>query len=191
MLTPTTKLEAVNIILSAIGESPVMSLIGSISADTSLAVSILDETSRFIQSQGWNFNTEKDFVLTPDENKNIRLPANCVYVDVDEAGSGGLDIVQRGGRAYDRTNRTYLFDSPIAVTLILLLEFEELPETARRYIMIRAARAFTDRAVGSDTLHGFTREEEMEALIAMKQFESDSADKNILTTLRQKYRWYR
>jgi hypothetical protein len=61
----TTKLEAVNIMISVIGESPVNTLSGtSVPVTVTQAVHALDETSKAIQSEGWHFNTEYDYPLS-------------------------------------------------------------------------------------------------------------------------------
>ena len=51
-ITPTTELQAVNIMLSTIGEAPVNSITGTTTVDVSTAKNILDETSMSIQSLG-------------------------------------------------------------------------------------------------------------------------------------------
>ena len=58
-ITPTTELQAVNQMLSVIGEAPVNSITGTVTTDVSVAKNILDETSMSVQSMGWNFNTHK------------------------------------------------------------------------------------------------------------------------------------
>ena len=60
-ITPTTELQAVNTMLSTIGEAPVNSITGTTTVDVSVAKNILDETSMSIQSQGWNFNTNYEY----------------------------------------------------------------------------------------------------------------------------------
>mgnify|MGYP001400660828 CR=1 FL=1 len=60
-LTATTKLEAVNLMLSTIGEAPVNSLTSGL-VDAELAETILASVSKAVQSEGWNFNTEKNLV---------------------------------------------------------------------------------------------------------------------------------
>ena len=62
-ITPTTELQAVNTMLSTIGEAPVNSITGTTTVDVSVAKNILDETSMSIQSQGWNFNTNYELSL--------------------------------------------------------------------------------------------------------------------------------
>ncbi len=51
-VTRTTELEAVNTILSTIGESPVNSLTGTLPVDATTALNVLDEISREVQSAG-------------------------------------------------------------------------------------------------------------------------------------------
>ena len=57
-MTPNTKLEAVNIMLSAIGEAPVNRLSsGLVEAET--AETILNQINRSVQAEGWHFNKKR------------------------------------------------------------------------------------------------------------------------------------
>ena len=62
----TTKLDAVNIMISVIGESPVNTLGGTSAVPVTVvqAESVLNETSKAIQSEGWHYNTEYDYPLS-------------------------------------------------------------------------------------------------------------------------------
>ena len=62
-ITPTTELQAVNTMLSTIGEAPVNSITGKTTVDVSVANNILDETSMSIQSEGWNLHTNYEYNL--------------------------------------------------------------------------------------------------------------------------------
>ena len=62
--TVTSKLEAVNTMLTAIGESPVNTITSSTTTDVSIALQILDNVSREVQSVGWHFNTDTNYLLT-------------------------------------------------------------------------------------------------------------------------------
>ena len=55
--TRTTELEAINTILSTIGESPLNTLSGSLPVDGTMAKNVLNEINREVQSMGWHFNT--------------------------------------------------------------------------------------------------------------------------------------
>lgn len=178
MLAKTTRLQAVNTMLSAIGEPPINSL-SSQRADSNIAEQILDEVSREIQSYGWHFNSEYGVTLSPDTNGYIYVSEHIVRVDTDPNKYVDLDIVQRGDRLYDKGSNSYVFGGIIDVNQIVMLEFEDLPEPARRYIMIRAARIFGDRMIGSEKHHMFNGQDEMMALAKMREFENDTADYSI------------
>jgi hypothetical protein len=60
-----------------------------------------------------------------------------------------------------------------------LLDFTDLPEVARRYITVKSARIFQERVVGSDTLSAMNRNDEQEALFALREMEGDNGDYNI------------
>lgn len=179
-LTPTTELEAVNLMLSVIGEAPVNSVDTSGLADAVTAYNILNFCSREVQLVGWHWNTEPNFPIPPDQNGYLSLPANTLRVDTDGA-SQGSDLIQRGTRLYDRVNHSYVFDKAVTVEIVLLLPFDELPEAARSYITIRAARQFQERVVGSEVLSAYTQRDEMQAMARLKDAEAETADFNILT----------
>lgn len=179
-LGKTTKLDAVNTMLSIIGEPPINSISGTTRADAQIALNILTEISREVQNAGWHFNTEKNVEFQPDVNKEINLADNVVRVDLeDENQSSTVDVVVRGSKLYNRYSRSYLFDATIKATTVYLLEFEELPQAARQFIMIRAGRVFGDRMVGSEKHHGFTIQDEYKALGDLKEYECDTGDYSI------------
>ena len=179
-LTPTSKIQAVNIMLASIGEAPVSSLDAATLADVSIAESILDETNVEIQSRGLHCNTEINFPITPNTNGEIDLPVNCVSVDTT-GQSIQTDVVQRGTRLYDRGQRSFTtFTGTLFVTMVLLLEFTDLPQHVRRYITVKSARRFQNRILGSQTLSGFTQADENEALLYFEQIEAQTQDYNVL-----------
>ena len=71
------------------------------------------------------------------------------------------------------------------VTVIYLLDFESIPEQARRYITIRASRIYHDRTLGSQSIHKFSIQDEIGALALLKQTEADTADHNIFDSVDQ------
>lgn len=177
-MTPTTKLEAVNIMLSTIGESPVNSLSSGL-VDAEMAETILNSVSREVQGQGWNFNREFALTVGPTLDGEIVIPNNVLRADATLTPDS-YDLVQRGSRMYDKKNHTFKISREVKLDLVVQLEFEELPEVARRYIAIKASRIFQDRVVGSDTLHGFNQQDEAQAYFELKEFESDVEDFNIM-----------
>lgn len=180
MLSPTTELEALNTMLSTIGESPVNTVDDSGMVDAVIARQILRATSREVQSRGWHFNTEKAYPLQPDDQGQLNLPATILRADTVETDSD-IDVVVRGTRLYDRRNHTYVFNKGVKVDAVILLPFDELPEAARWYITVRAARIYQERVVGSDTLSSFNQQDELRALVVLQETEADNADYNILS----------
>lgn len=178
-LVPTTKLEAINELLESIGESPVNSESNTGLVEADLASARIDKTSRQVQKRGWHWNTLKDYVLDPDVSGYINLPASTVEVDTS-GSSKHLDLVQRGTRLYDRDNNTFVINKSVKVDITLLLDFNDLPENARDYITMRAARKFQQRLFGSTELSEFDKDDEAQAWSDLLDAESDAADYNML-----------
>lgn len=177
-MTPTSTLEAINIMLSSIGETPVNSLESGL-VDAEMAEMILNATSREVQSRGWKFNTERKYRITPATNTGeIILPSNALKADLS-VENGEFDLVQRGNRMYDLLSHSYKIGKTVELDIVVFLDFELLPEAARHYITVKASRTFQDRTVGSDTLHGFQEKDETWALVEMKDAEADTGDYTI------------
>lgn len=166
--------------LTAADEAPVQSITQSGNFPLSIAKAVLNDTSRVVQTPGWYFNTEHEFPLTRDVSGNIALGANVLTVDVDDKWTD-VDPVQRGTRLYDRKGHTYTFTTDLTATIILLLPWDELPQSARQYIAVRAARAFQARMQAGETVYKLTEQDEQMALLALQSDEADAADANFLT----------
>lgn len=183
-LTPTTELEAVNQMLATIQEAPINSLQGVGSLDAQKAIDTLAEVSRDLQTPGWNFNTEIELPLPQDAfTGEINLPKNTLSVEAVDFPDT-IDLVQRGQRLYDRKGHTFNLPlgTSVKATLVVLLEFADLPEAARRYISIRSCRLFQKRQVGSQTLDGFTAEEEATAMRQFKRVMGATSNPNIFNS---------
>ena len=180
-LTTTTKLEAINTMLSAIGESPVNSLTSGL-VDAEQAETILNSVNREVQSMGWSFNTDLKRQFVPDTNKQIQIPSNILRIDMAQDKTDKLELVQRGTKLYNRASSSFFMDDDITQVLmnaVVLLDFEDLPEAARRYITIRAARIFQDRVVSSNDLHIYQERDELMALVELKDSDNQVLDTTI------------
>ena len=180
-IAATTELESVNIMLAAIGESPINSLTGTLPVDARLAQSTLTEVNKDVQSEGWSFNTEIDVTLTRDSvTKNIALATDVLRVDPNIHQHPSVDAIQRSLRLYDRLNNTFEFDEDMICTVVYLRLFNEIPEPARRYITIKAARIFVDRLVSDQGLRSYTEQDELRARSILMETDLANADHNIL-----------
>lgn len=180
-LSPTTELEAVNMMLATIGESPVNTLEDNGVVDAVLARAQLTAMSKRMQAKGWHWNTDKDFRLAPSfPSKEIKVPRNTLRIDTT-GSSAGVDVVLRGQRLYDRRKHTFQFDQALVVDLVSFLPFEDLGETARQYLMLASARKFQQAQVGSEILNSFTMRDELLALADLLNEDGEVADYNVIT----------
>tara|TARA_B100000963_G_scaffold292966_1_gene263260 strand:+ start:764 stop:1363 length:600 start_codon:yes stop_codon:yes gene_type:complete len=180
MATLTTQLEACNVMLGYIGEAPVNSISNTeeLPVSAANAVTILEETSKEVQSEGWHFNTEKDISLVGNAaTGTITLDADILQVDHE--GTDDVDIVQRGSVLFDRKNNSSIFNDTIKVTIVRYLDWDSLPEQARRYITLRAARALQARLVGSRDLEALIIRDEFAAKANLENSDNNNSDRTI------------
>ncbi len=176
----TTELEAVNIMLAAIGEAPINSLTGTLPVDARLAQSTLTEVNKEVQSEGWSFNTEIDVTLTKDASNQIALSTDVLRVDPNIHQHPAIDAIQRGLKLYDRLNNKFEFDDDLICTVVYFRTFDEIPEQAKRYINIKAARIFVDRLVSDDGLRTYTQQDEVRARAILMETDLANGDHNLL-----------
>lgn len=171
-ITRTTFLEAVNTVLRMLGESPVNTLEGEFGLARQ-ASDILIDTSRRLQMEGWTFNTDYYKLMQRDAiTKEIAVPNTALRVVVSPYDHPDLDVVQRGNKLYDRRNNTYAFTKDVRADITLALDWEELPEHARRYITTRAGRLLQQQIVGAKDLDAINAGEEAEARSAFLELET-------------------
>jgi len=177
MATYTTQLEAVNSMLSHIGESPVNSISDTAARPVSVstAIAALNEVSKEVQSEGWHFNTETGVKYSPTGGA-ITVPANIIQFDPIDTS---LDIVQRGATLFDRKNNTTTFTSDLTVNQMRLLDWDSLPEVARRYITLKASRVFQGRIIGSRELEALIARDEYVARANLLEADGSASDRTI------------
>ena len=176
----TTELECINIMLAAIGEAPINSLTGTLPVDARIAQSTLSEVNKSVQSEGWSFNTEIDVKLTRDNTGQVHLSTNILRVDANIHQHPTIDPIQRGLKLYDRQNNKYEFDEDLICTVVYFRDFDEIPEPARHYINIQAARKFVDRLVSDQALRTYTQQDEQRARAILMETDLANGDHNIL-----------
>lgn len=177
--TATTRLEAVNHMLSTIGEAPVNTLIGDVNADVAIALDILSQTTKDVLATGWHFNTEHDYPLSRNGDNEIVLPAGIIKVDMSPTASNALNLVVRGTRLYNLDDHTYKFTDDIRATVVLLMDFESIPQLARSYILLRAARVFQGKMMASTELAREATTSEIMALADLKRWDDEQSDRTI------------
>lgn len=198
-LSATTELQAVNAMLSAIGEAAVAS-VDTARADVELAVNILKDKTRTTLDKGWKFNTEFGLALTAAEDdlawvdpdgtaKTLSVftpPTGLAHWELSQtAEQTRLDVTIRPSKIYevstakvlvfyDRTNNrdgfeaSVLKDGLLYIDAVWYFDFEQLPDIARRYITLSAARQFIMDSTGDTARAGYTAADEADALRTLR-----------------------
>ena len=178
-LSITSKLDAINWMLSSIGEAPINQLGGATTVDADVAEQTLDEVSRQVQSIGWHFNTEKHYPLVRANDKRISITSDIVRIDVSKFDYPNIDPVQRGNYLYDNKNHTYQFDYDLEADLVKLMDWDFLPQPFRTYITTKATRVFQTKVVGSESLANQLATDEASAFAALREYEADTGDYSV------------
>lgn len=196
--------------LAAIGSAPITDLAaGQALTDVQMATERLRAATRECQSAPWEFNRRFQVPLSPvdtlawtdpdgtAQTLNVFAPpTNLAGFEASPAlvnGTSPLDLVIGPSVTYapsgtmifiDRTfNREGLIASAHPKLYIdgwYFFNFEQLPETARRYISVLAARRFIAATMGSSELEGFSLKDEAQALRLLKRDQGDDDSYNML-----------
>ena len=185
VLTATTKLQAINQMLSTIGESPTNTLSGTLPYEVSVAVDILDEVIRELWLDEYVFNYEEDVSVTPDGSNRLIAQSNWIRV---QPSDGLAEYVLRETSVgsgvymvYDITNKTSTgWTTAKELNVTYMLEYADLPEAAKRYVTIRAARVYADRLMASPDVRAFTERDELEAKSKLLNYETSIDEPNML-----------
>lgn len=185
LMTPT---EAVNICLVAANLGPINSEVNIEENVAAYAAWLLIlEESRQVQSNGWHFNTNYEFVLEPNTEGEIVLPNNYLKVYIH-----GGQYAARGTRLYDRRKNTYQHPNTVkADRLVILLEWDEMMQQARYYVAVRAARRFLASRAGSAVSKSYSEVAEMDAKIAFEQADAELGEPDATYHSNQVLRWKR
>ena len=177
----TTELECINIMRAAIGEAPINTLTGTLPVDAKIAQRTLTEVNKEVQTEGWSFNQEFNVVFTRDGSNQVAIATDILKIDTNIYDHSTLDVIQSGLKLYVRKYNTYVFDEDLTCHVTYFRNFDEIPEPARRYINIKAARIFVDRTVGDDGLRTYTAQDEARARSILMDTDLSNADHNVLT----------
>jgi len=181
MAVPTyaasTELDAVNQILGSVGQAPVTTL-DLQNPEVAIVLKTLREVNTQVQAEGWTFNTERHYEMTPDSiTKQIPIPANMLQLDEHRpTHKNKYDLVRRDGKLYDRLNHTYTFDSPVQVDVVWYFEFTDIPPAFQSYITARAARLCATKMVGDRELNQLLAEQEGLTKAAIVEYECNQGD---------------
>lgn len=185
------KLDAINEILTRGGLRPVPTLDTAGRSDAALAEMILDEMDVKIQGNGgcgWSYNVRENVELEYDGDGYVLTPAGTIWIR-----SGGQDywrdLVQLGGKLYDRDNNTDVFTANVYCDYCLRYEFECIPYEIQQYLVLRSAQEFVQRhgeqflgRGGMITRMQLLQQPLRESRRDAKRFEANTGSHNVLAT---------
>lgn len=173
----STELDAVNQILSSVGQAPVTTL-DLQNPEVGIVLNTLREVNRQVQAEGWIFNTERDYTFTPDSvTKEIAYPSNVLQLDTNRYQHySDYDPVRRSGKLYDRLNHTYQWEEDIKADVVWYFDFTDVPAAIQAYITARAARMCATKMIGDKEINELLKEQEMYTRAAAIEYECNQGD---------------
>lgn len=168
-----TELEALNVLLRAIGSSPVNSL-ETPQPNVSNARATLTRNRHSVQKRGWWFNIDYKVLYYPNFNNEIVLPANllsCVICNPK--------IVKRGRKLYDSVKNSYNFSEPVEISRsVLALPWDELPESMQDHIAYLSAAEFVRDEIEDRSKETSFREDAGRMMIDVKKEDLEASQFN-------------
>lgn len=173
----TTELPAINQILAACGQAPVTTL-DETNPDVAIAYQTLLEVSREVQSEGWSFNKEAHYTLSPNNDDEILIPNNMLQIDLTRNGSNqGKNVVRRSGKLYDKENHTFKFtDEKIDCDIVWFFDWVDLPRPIQDYITARASTVTSSRIIGDNNQYQMLQQKEAYMRAMAIEYETNQGD---------------
>jgi len=184
MAFPTTnateELPAVNEILASVGQAPVTTL-DQTNPDVAIAYDTLLNVSREVQSEGWTFNTEEFYPMTPDNNGEIVIPNNVLQIDLHDEKDNSYESVRRSGKLYEKINHTYDWTTltgwtEVNCNIVWFFDWVDLPRPIQDYIVARAAAIVSSRIVGDGQQHQILVQKELWNRAQALEYECNQGD---------------
>ena len=179
----STELDAVNQILSSVGQAPVTTL-DQQNPEVAIALNTLREISKQVQSEGWIFNIERHYEMTADAATfEIEYPSNALQIDANrDQHFDDYDPTRRDGKLYDRHKHTFEWKDEagaartIHVDIIWLVDFTEIPNAIQNYITARTAVMCAIKMVGDQQLVQLLQQQEINTRASALEYETQQGD---------------
>ena len=171
-----TDLSAINSILAAIGQAP-LTVLNYENPEVHLISNLLHESNRDTQSEGWVFNTERDYGLLPAADGCIYIPDNVLQMDkTGNAIVRDTNVVRRNGKLYDKLNHTYKYSGEQRLDITWLFPFEDIPTVFQRYVTYRASARAATQIVTNPELTALLTQQEALARASCMEYECNQGD---------------
>lgn len=181
----STELDAVNQILSAVGQAPVTTL-DLQNPEVYTVLQTLRDTSREVQSEGWNFNTEHCVKMQKNADDTIDVPYNALQIDSNkDKHRDDYSIIQKDGKVYDKychlfdDREEFKFTKDLYCDIIYFYSFNNLPFAFQAHITAKSARKAATKLVGNTDLVRVLSIDEEQTKSALMEYETRQGDFSI------------
>ena len=147
--------------------------------DVAIALNTLREVSREVQSEGWSFNKEYDYPITPDANDEVVIANNILQIDLNRTRPENMDrdSVNREGKLYDRIAHSFTWkDDTLYVDVIWYFDWTSIPTPIQAYITARASSIVSSRIIGDPNQYQTLLQKEAIAKSTALEYECSQGD---------------
>lgn len=178
-----TELDALNILLEAVGDSGLASYTPGADSTADRAYRVLQRVNRQVQSKGWSCNTKYRQAFTPAAMTGIITLTNILSATPTYTSAELLATI-RDGKLYDPVNATFDWSDHAAIYLetVELIAFTQLPDKLAMYIARKAAVEWHRVTMPESTEDSFLRAQELEAKIEADREHNAERSPNIFAT---------
>ena len=172
----TDELPAVNQILASVGQAPVTTL-DQTNPDVAIVYDTLLQVSKEVQAEGWTFNKEVGYKLTPNSDDEIVIATNILQIDLTDDYQD-KDAVRRGGKLYERVEHTFKWtdSEDYEFDITWWFDWVDLPIPIQDYIVSKAATISAQRIVGDQQLVASLQQREMLSRANAMEYECNQGD---------------
>jgi len=152
--------------------------------DVAIALNTLREVSREVQAEGWTFNKEYNYIITPNSSNEYNIPNNVLQIDLNRNHTVNMDrdAVNRNGKLYDRTasgrgkDPFKWTDEKLYVDITWYFDWDNIPDPIQAFIVARAASIVSSRIVGDPNQYQMLQQKEAFARAMAMEYECNQGD---------------
>ena len=147
--------------------------------DVAIALNTLREVSREVQSEGWSFNKEYDYPITPDTSNEVIIANNILQIDLNQSYTQnmGRDSIDREGKLYDKTAHSFIWtDATLYVDVIWYFDWPSIPTVIQAFIVAKAAAIVSSRIIGDANQYQMLIQKEAFAKSTALEYECNQGD---------------
>ena len=147
--------------------------------DVAIALNTLREVSREIQAEGWSFNKEYDYPITPNTSNEVPIANNILQMDLNRTYTQNLDrdSINREGKLYNKTAHSFVWtDDTLYVDVIWYFDWPSIPTAIQAFIIAKASAIVSSRIIGDPNQYQMLLQKEAFAKSTALEYECNQGD---------------